>query len=111
MANSLRADEFVGQLLNVARLAAQDDYLKASIVIEMGMERRDNHFVMLMLKIGEFFREKTGVMVVDQRHGSHHWGSSGHDRGSYKLVADQVPKRFGSIVVAFSSDEFVKAVE
>jgi hypothetical protein len=49
--------------LNVTRPATQDHDFKARIVIEMGMERRDDNFVMLMLKVGQFFREKASVMV------------------------------------------------
>ena len=41
----------VAERLNVVRLATQEDCLKARIVIEMRMERRDDHCVMFMLKI------------------------------------------------------------
>jgi len=111
MAHSLCADEFVGQLLNLTRLAAQDHYLKACIVIEMGMERRDDHFVMFMLKVGQFFGEKPSVMVIDQRDGSHDRSPGGHDCRPHKPIAYQIAERLGSVVVALFSDELVKAIE
>jgi hypothetical protein len=97
--------------LNIARPAAQDHYLKARIVIEMGMERRNDNFVMFMLKVGEFFREKASVMVIDQRHGSHNRSRWGYDRSPHKPVPYQVAESLGPIVVAFFSDEFVKPIE
>ena len=74
MPDSLRADEFVGQFSNITRPAAQYYHLKASIVIEVGMECRDDDFVMFMLKISEFFGEQSSVVVIDQRHGSYDRG-------------------------------------
>jgi hypothetical protein len=63
--DSLCADEFVGQLLNIAGSAAQEHYFKTRIVIQMGMERRDDDLVMFMLKISKFFGEKAGVVIID----------------------------------------------
>jgi len=37
MPNTLRADELVGKLLNLARPAAEQYYFKTGMVIEMGM--------------------------------------------------------------------------
>ena len=111
MPHSLCADEFVGELLNIARPATQDHHLKARFVIEMGMERRDHHFVMFMLKVGKFFGQKPGVMVIDQSDGSNHWSPRGNDCSPNKLIAHQIAKRLGSVVVAFFSDELVKAIE
>ena len=71
MPDSLCTDELVRQVLDIARLAAQDHHFQARIVIKMGMERRDDHFVMLMLQIGELFGKESSVMIVDQSHCSH----------------------------------------
>ncbi len=111
MPNSFCANEFVGKLLNIARPTAQEHYFKARIMIQMGMERRDDDFVMFMLKVSQFFREKTSVMVIDQRHGSHDWSLRRDDRRPHKTVPNQVPERFRSVVVAFFSDELIKAIE
>jgi hypothetical protein len=97
--------------LNIARPAAQEDYLKACIVVEMCMKRRDHHFVMFMLKVGEFLGEKPCVMVVDQSDASHDGSLRCHNRRSDKPVPDQVAERFGAALVAFFSDKFVKPIE
>lgn len=65
MPDSLGADEFVSQLLDIAGPAAQDHHFKAGIVIEVSMKRRDHNLVMLMLKVGKFFRQKASVMIID----------------------------------------------
>jgi len=111
MPDSLCADEFVGQLLNIVRLATQQDHLKAGIVIEMRMEGRYDHVMMFMLKIGQFFGEKASVMVVDQRHASYDGSIRRHDGRAHKPIPDQVAECLGSVVVAFFSDELVKTLE
>ena len=90
MPDSLSAHEFGGQLLNVARLSAQEHHLKAGIVIEMAMERRDDHFMMFMLKVGQFFREEPSVMVIDQPHGSHDRSLRYHNRRSHTSIPDRI---------------------
>ncbi|HXX99354.1 MAG TPA: hypothetical protein VEI54_00445 [Candidatus Limnocylindrales bacterium] len=111
MTNPLCADKFVGQLLNIARLAPKEHNFKARIVIEMGMQRRDDNFMMFVLQVGQFFGEKPRVMVIDQSHGCHDWSSRGHDCSPHKPVPDQVAEGLGSVVVAFSRDEIVKPIE
>ena len=111
MPHALRADEFVSQLLNIARLAAQEHNFKARIVIQMGMQRRDDNFVMFMLQVGQFFGEKPRVMVIDQSHGCHDRSRRGPDCSPHKPVPDEVAEGLGSVVVAFFRDEFVKAIE
>jgi hypothetical protein len=56
MPNSLCTYKLVGQLLNIARPAAQQHYFEAGIVVEMSMQCCDNDLMMLMLKVGEFLR-------------------------------------------------------
>lgn len=111
MPHSLGADEFVGKLLNIMRTTAQDHYLKARIVIQVGVQRRDDYFVVFMLKVGQFFREEANVMVIDQRHGSHDGGLRCHDRRPHQPIPDQVPERLGTVVVAFFSNELVKTTK
>ena len=105
------ADELVRKVLNISGLTAEKNNLKARIMIQMGMQSGNDHFVMLMLKVCELFRKKAGVMIVDQSHGPHDCRSRGYNRSSYKLLADQVAKCLGSVVISFFSKEFVKAIE
>ena len=55
MPDSLCAEQFVRQLLNITGLAAQQHYFKACIVIQMRMQRRNHSIVMFVLQIGQFF--------------------------------------------------------
>ena len=111
MADSLGADELVGELLNITRLPAQEHYFKAGVVIEMSMQSRDNNLVMFMLEVGEFFRKQASVMIIDQGHGSDDGGFRGYDRSPYNPVPDEIAERFRPVVVPFVSDEFVKTIE
>ncbi|HLV85870.1 MAG TPA: hypothetical protein VKV39_02765 [Candidatus Sulfotelmatobacter sp.] len=95
----------------MARLPAEQHYLKASIVIQVSMERRDNNLVMFMLKVRKLLREKPGVMVVDQCYGSHDGSLRGDDCAPHESISNQVSECLGSIVVAFLSDELVKTIE
>jgi hypothetical protein len=81
------------------------------MVIEMGMKRRNDNFVMFMLKVGEFFGEKARVMVINQGYGSHDRRLRRHYGGAYQPVPYQVSERLGSIVVAFFSDEPIETVQ
>lgn len=65
MPNALGADEFVGQLLNIAGTAAQEHHFKTRIVIQMGVQRGDHDFVVLMLKISELLGKKSSLVVID----------------------------------------------
>ena len=57
MLYSFGADQAVRQLLNISRLAAKYDHLKAVLMIEMRMQRGYDNGVRLMLEIGELFRQ------------------------------------------------------
>ncbi len=111
MPDSLCADEFVGELLNVAGTTAQEHYFKACIVIQMGMQRRNDNFVMFMLQIGQFFRQKASVVIIDQRNGPHYRSLRGHNRSPNKPVPDQIPECLRAVIVAFFRDEPVKPIE
>lgn len=111
MPNPLGADELVGELLDIVRATAQEHYFKTRVVVEMGMERRDNTFVVFMLKISELLGKKPSVVVIDQRYGSDDRSLRGHNCGSNKLVSDQVTKSLGSVVIALFSNELVKPIE
>ena len=77
----------------------------------MGVQGGDDDFMLLVLKISEFFGEKPGVMVIEQSYGSDDERFRSYNRRSHKPIAYQIPKRLGSVVIAFFSDELVKAIE
>lgn len=80
-------------------------------MIQVSVQRRDNDFVMLMLKVSELLRQKPRVVIVYQCDSSHDRCIRGPNRSPNKLVPDKVAKCLGSVIVAFFRDELVKAVE
>lgn len=111
MPNSLGTDQSVGKLLNVPRLTAQEYHFKAGIVVEMGVQGRDNDFVVFVLKISELLGKKPSVVVIDQRNCPDDRSFRGHHRSSNKSVPDQVTKSLRPVFVALFRDEPVKAIE
>ncbi len=67
-------DKRIRDLPNFPRLSAQYDDFQAMIVIQMDMKRGHYVVVILMLQLGQFFTQKTHVVVVDQRHRADHMG-------------------------------------
>ena len=57
MSNTLCANELVGQMLHVARRAAQEHDFKARSMVQVGVKRRNNNLMLVMLKVGWFFRK------------------------------------------------------
>jgi hypothetical protein len=97
--------------LNIVRLAAQEDHLEAGIVIEMRVKRRDDHFMMFVLKVGELFREKASVMVIDQRYCPDDWSPGGDNCTFHEPVPNQVAECFGSVLITLFNDELVKTIQ
>src|SRR5438270_11864733 len=69
--NAFRSDQEISQHLSAARLSSDDDNLKARAVVEMGMCRRNDHVVVVVLQPCQFFRQEPGVMIVDQCDAAH----------------------------------------
>jgi hypothetical protein len=68
MLDTLGADQPVCQPLYISRLPPQNDHFETAIVVQMGVKRGNNHLMMLMLEIGKLFRQKAGLMVIDERY-------------------------------------------
>ena len=66
MLNAFCTDQAVRQLLDVFRLATKHDHFQAILVVEVGVESRNDDCVTLVLKIGKLFREQPSVMIVDE---------------------------------------------
>ncbi len=94
------ADEAVGQLLDFSGLAAKDYHLETVFMVEMGMQSGDDDGVRLVLEIGEFFRQQTRVVVVNESDGADNKGISGDHGGTNESVANQIAKRLRTILVA-----------
>ena len=60
-------DEFVRQLLDVRRLAADGQHFEAVVVVEMTVQSRDDRVAVFVLQIGEQLLQVMTVVVVHQR--------------------------------------------
>ncbi len=102
------ADQAIGQFLYLSELALHDYHLQAHVVVEMGMHGRDNDFVILMLQLHEFVREKPGMMIVNKSYGADHEGLRRLQTGSVQAVANEVAESLGAIAVTLGNDVAVK---
>jgi hypothetical protein len=77
----------------------------------MGVQGRDDAFVMLVLKISQFLWEQACVMVINRGYSSHDPSLGRNHRRSYQPVPDQAPEHLGSVIVTFIGDELIKTIE
>ena len=111
MLNPLGADQAVGQFLYFFGFAAKHDHLETAFMIQVGMQRGDDHVMMLMLEVGELLGQEAGVMVVDESDGADHKGVGSNDSGADQAVANQIAESFGAVLVTFVRNEAVEAAK
>lgn len=111
MLHAFCADKTVGQLLYILRGPAKYDDFEATLVVEVGMQSRNNYFVVLVLEIGELLRQKAGVMVVDKGDRAHDERVCGDHYRAYEAITNQIAKGFRAVVVALVGDEGIKAAQ
>ncbi len=70
MFNPFGGDQAVGDLLNQLACAPHHENFKTTVGIKMDVQRRLNHFVVLMLQVGQPFHEFRDMMVIDNRDGA-----------------------------------------
>ncbi len=111
MLHAFRADEPVRQLLHSSRLATKYDHFQATFMVEMGVQRGNDYFVMLVLKIGELLGQQTNVMIIDECNRAHDKCICSNDHGADEPVTNQITKRFGAVLIALVSNERIKAAQ
>lgn len=109
MSNAFGADQQIRKLLDLLRLALYDKDFETRIVIEMGVRGGDDHIVMIMLQIHQFFGQQSRMMVVDKRDRSHHVCFRCFNGSAHQPIANEVTKCLAPVGVALFRDETVKA--
>jgi len=66
--NTLDSNQSVRHLLHQASLPLDQNYFETVVVIQMYMQRRKHSGVIMMLQLGELFRKKARVVVINQGH-------------------------------------------
>ena len=69
--DALGADDKVSDILNLARLTLEDDYLKAVVLIDMHMHGSYHHVQIGVLDMVQFFLQVVGVVVVHDSERTH----------------------------------------
>jgi hypothetical protein len=59
--------ELVSQCSDSLDFAGKNDHFQAMMMVQMGMERRDDHSASIMLDIGQLVEQIAFMMVVDER--------------------------------------------
>ena len=109
MSNAFSADQQIRKLLYLLRMALYDKDLETRVVIKMGVRGGDDHVVMIMLQVHQFFGQQPRVMVVDKGYRPHDLCFRRLDGGADQSIANQVTERFRPVLIALFRDETVKA--
>jgi len=109
MLHAFSADKTVCKLLHILRGPTKYDHFEAILVVEVGMQGRNNYFMVFVLEIGELLRQKAGVMVVNQGDRAHDERVCGDHYRADEPVANQIAKGFRAVLVALVGDEGIKA--
>ena len=111
MLHAFEPDELAGELLNLRRLSVDDQHLKACVVIQMSVTRRDHQGVMRVLEFSQLFGNAISVMIVDE-------GYRADDRGigtgcplCNKAISDQVAKGLRPVRVTERGNMIVESLE
>ena len=74
------ADQSIGDLLHILRLALHHHHLQTIVVIEMHVHRRKDVLVVIVLHVRQLLVQHAHVVVIDQRHRADHVASGdSHD--------------------------------
>ena len=87
MFDAFGSNEQVGQFLHLPRFTFEDDDLEATVMVEMGMGGAHDEVVILVLQIRQFFRQKPGMVIVDERDGPYYWSAGIIDSFRHQPVA------------------------
>ena len=66
MLHAFGRDEFIGDLADYAGLAAHDQNFEAVVVVEMDMDGRKNHVVVVVLDVRQCLLDVHFVVVIDE---------------------------------------------
>ena len=88
MLYTLEADQHVGKLGNLGRLAVHDQYFKAGIVVQVRMAGGDHQFMVRVLRLGQLFRDAVRVVVEDERDRAHDYRFRRRGLLGYQSVAN-----------------------
>ncbi len=80
-------------------------------MVQMRVQRGNDYFVILVLKVGKLLRQQASVMIIDKRNRAHDEGIWSNDHRADQPVTDEITKRFGAVLVALISNERIKAAQ
>ncbi len=66
LSDSLQPAQFRRHFLQRRRLATEDDYLQAVVVVEVDVHRRNHHVGVSMLQFQQFICQVRAVVIVDE---------------------------------------------
>ncbi len=111
VADTLGANEAIGDGADLAAGAFENEDLQAVVVVEVDVESGDDGIVVFVLHPGELLAERADVVVVDE-------GECADDRSggrltvlSDELIADQIAEGFGAVGVAAALDVTVEFLD
>ena len=77
MFHPFRADQLIGQPLNLSGSVAHHNHLKAVMGVEMDVQCGNDCIMMRVLVLGELVLEVASMVIVDQGDGADGWSCVG----------------------------------
>ena len=105
-----QAEHVIGQMLHLAGWSLHDDHFKAVLLVEMHMRRRQDISMMVVLRLGQLFREIRSMVVVNHGKGCNHRLVAAYLIG-HKRIPNEIAQSFGTIAVTTFGNQLVKALQ
>ena len=111
MLHALGSDQAIRKFPDIFRGAFEDQDFEAGVVVEMGVRSGHHQRVVFMLQIRQFFWQQTGMMIIDQRHGTDDECIRGFDNRADQAIANEVTKRLGAVGETLAGQEAIEALK
>lgn len=111
MLNPLEAGQGTANLPDLPHGAAQENHFQAVVVIQVDMCRRNDHFVVFVLEIGEMILQFPFVVVVHQRQDAVCLRTIILRPFIHKAGANEIPDRLRSIAITGPGDEAIEFLD
>ena len=98
----------VGKRAHLCRVTLEHHALQAVVMVQVHVKGRDHQIVMLVADLGQPLGQRSDVVVVDVGEVAHTVPVGGCVPALCDGLADEVPHRLGTALVALAGDEAVE---
>ena len=108
MFNPFCSDQLIRDLFDEIGLATHDEHFQTIMVVKMNVNRRNDHFMVVMLDVGQRSLNVLFVMIVNECDGAGNLFRAKFLPVFDEFVPDHVGNRLRSVVISLFPHHFVK---